>query len=192
MQLIGLTGRAGSGKDTVADFLCETHGFVQLALADPLRHGLQAMLGLTAEQLHRRDIKETPIDWIGKSPRELMQTLGTEWARDLIHPDLWLRRAEQRIAQIKASPPILHVAGIVVSDIRYENEADWLRGLGGKLWLIKRNKGHQLDGKAAAHSSEQHIPTQMGEPRIYNFSTFDNLYDQVTEALMTDPHRKDV
>ena len=39
MQLIGLTGRAGCGKDTIASFLCEAHGFVQIALADPLRDG---------------------------------------------------------------------------------------------------------------------------------------------------------
>ena len=191
MQLIGLTGRAGCGKDTVADFLCETHGFVQIALADPLRDGLKAMLGLTAEQLHRRDLKESPVDWIGRSPRTLLQTLGTEWGRELVAPDLWLRVAERRIEQIKAAPPILHVAGIVVSDIRYENEADWLRGLGGKVWLIKRNTRHTLNGATATHSSEQHIPTEMGEPRIYNFGTLDDLYDQVTEALITDPNRKD-
>ncbi len=183
MQLIGLTGRAGSGKDTVADFLCETHGFVQLALADPLRYGLQAMLGLTAEQLHRRDLKETPIDWIGKSPRELMQTLGTEWGRELIHPDLWLRRAEQRIAQIKASPPILHIAGIVVSDIRFENEANWLREQGGTVWHIKGRKSTTTDA-SASHRSEQHIPARAGEPRIYNVGTLENLYDEVTDIIM--------
>ena len=83
MQLIGLTGRAGCGKDTIASFLCEAHGFVQIALADPLRDGLKAMLGVTDEQLHRRDLKEAPIDWIGRSPRELLQTLGTEWGRAL-------------------------------------------------------------------------------------------------------------
>lgn len=72
MQLIGLAGRAGCGKDTIANFLMETHGFVQIALADVLRDGLKAMLGITDEQLYRRDLKEQTIDWIGRSPRELM------------------------------------------------------------------------------------------------------------------------
>ena len=184
MQLIGLTGRAGCGKNTVADFLCETHGFVQIALADPLRDGLKAMLGVTTEQLSRRDLTEARIDWIGRSPRELMQSLGTEWGREQVATDLWLRVAAQRIERIKASPPCLHVAGIVVSDIRYENEANWLSNLGGKLWLIKRNNGPQLNGQVASQSCEQHIPTEMGEPRIYNFGTLDDLYDQVTEVLM--------
>lgn len=184
MQLIGLTGRAGCGKDTIASFLCEANGFVQIALADPLRDGLKAMLGVTDEQLHRRDLKEAPIDWIGRSPRELLQTLGTEWGREHVAADLWLRVAARRIDRIKASPPCLHVAGIVVSDIRFENEADWLRDLGGQVWHIKGQKRHQLDGQTAVHSSEQHIPAKAGEPRIYNFGTLGDLYDQVTEIIM--------
>ena len=95
MQLIGLTGPAGCGKDTIANFLMETHGFVQIALADPLRDGLKAMLGVTDEQLHRRDLKEAPIDWIGRSPRELLQTLGTEWGREHVAADLWLHDAAE-------------------------------------------------------------------------------------------------
>lgn len=185
MQLIGLTGRAGCGKDTIASFLCEAHGFVQIALADPLRDGLKAMLGVTDEQLYRRDLKEAPIDWIGRSPRELLQTLGTEWGREHVAADLWLRVAARRIDRIKASPPCLHVAGIVVSDIRFENEADWLREQGGQVWHIKR-QGDQLAGlelNTSTHSSEQHIPAKAGEPRIYNFGTLEQLHDQVTEII---------
>ena len=184
MQLIGLAGRAGSGKDTVAHFLCETHGFVQISLADPLRDGLKAMLGLTDEQLHRRDLKETPMDWLGKSPRELLQTLGTEWGREHVAPDFWLRVAERRIARIKASSPWLHIAGIVLSDIRFENEADWLREQGGQVWHIKRNEAPQLGSQAAAHRSEQHILAEAGEPHINNFGTLEALYDQVTDIIM--------
>jgi len=93
MRLIGLTGPAGSGKDTVARLLCEQHGFVQMAFADPLRAMLKAGLGLTDEELHRRDLKEAPLEWLGKSPRQLLQTLGTEWGRQHVHPHLWLELA---------------------------------------------------------------------------------------------------
>lgn len=184
MKLIGLTGRAGSGKDTVARFLCEAHGFVQIALADPLRDGIKAMLGITDEQLQDRDLKEATIDWLGRSPRELLQTLGTEWGRNHIASDIWLRVAARRIEKYRQSKPCLHIAGIVVSDIRFENEADWLREQGGQVWHIKRKAGNCLDGQAAAHSSEQHIPARAGEPRIYNFGTLEELYDQVTEIIM--------
>ena len=183
MKLIGLTGRAGCGKDTVARFLCEAHSFVQIALADPLRDGIKAMLGIADEQLQDRALKEAPIDWLGRSPRELLQTLGTEWGREYVAADLWLRVAARRIDRIKASPPCLHVAGIVVSDIRFENEADWLREQGGQVWHIKRKTGNQLDSQAAAHSSEQRILSKAAEPRIYNFGTLDNLYEEVTDTL---------
>ncbi|MDE2441594.1 MAG: hypothetical protein KGP14_11265 [Betaproteobacteria bacterium] len=183
MQLIGLAGRAGCGKDTIANFLMETHGFVQIALADVLRDGLKAMLGITDEQMYRRDLKEQTIDWIGRSPRELMQTLGTEWGRNHVAPDIWLRVAARRIEKYRTAKPCLHIAGIVVSDIRFENEADWLRDQGGKVWHIKRHTSNQLAINAAAHSSEQHIPSKAGEPRIYNFGTLENLYEEVTETL---------
>ena len=183
MQLIGLTGRAGSGKDTVARFLCEAHGFVQIALADPLRDGIKAMLGVTDEQLHNRDLKEANIDWLGKSPRELLQTLGTEWGREQVAPDLWLRVAARRIASIKSSPPCLHVAGIVVSDIRFENEAEWLRAQGGKVWHIRRHTGAQLAEIIAKHVSENLIKAKAGEPRIYNFGTITDLEEQVAETV---------
>lgn len=183
MKLIGLTGRAGCGKDTVARFLCEANGFVQIALADPLREGIKAMLGITDKQLQDRALKEATIDWLGRSPRELLQTLGTEWGREHVAADLWLRVAARRIERIKASPPCLHVAGIVISDIRFENEADWLREQGGQVWHIK-GRSTTASNTAAAHSSEQHVPAMAGEPRIYNFGTLDNLYEEVTEFLM--------
>ena len=183
MQLIGLTGRAGCGKDTVANFLMETHGFVQIALADPLRDGLNAMLGITSEQVYRRDLKEAPIDWIGLSPRQLMQTLGTEWGRNHVAPDIWLRVAARRIEKYRQAKPCLHIAGIVVSDIRFENEAEWLRAQGGKVWHIRRHTGAQLAEIIAKHVSENLIKAKAGEPRIYNFGTITDLEEQVAETV---------
>lgn len=183
MQLIGLAGRAGCGKDTLAKFLCETQGFVQIALADPLRDGLKVMLGLSDEQINRRDLKEIPIGWIGKSPRELLQTLGTEWGREMVANNLWLRVAARKIEQIIAAPPCLHVAGIVISDIRFENEADWLRGQGGTVWHISRESGCQIEGQARSHISEQHIPINDGDRRIANHGTLEQLYEQVADIF---------
>lgn len=180
MILIGLTGRAGCGKDTVARFLCEAHGFVQIALADPLRDGIKAMLGLTDEQLLRRDLKEACIDWLGKSPRELLQTLGTEWGREQVAPDLWLRVAARRIASIKAAPPCLHVSGIVVSDIRFENEAEWLRAQGGTIWHIER----QRQANVTDHVSEYGITRASSDAVIANNKTITDLEELVAETLM--------
>lgn len=184
MIIIGLTGRAGCGKDTVADFLCEAHGFVKIALADPIREGAKAMFGLTDEQLHRRDLKEQPIDWIGHSPRHILQTLGTEYGRQYVSDDIWLRVAGQRIERIRRSAPCMHVSGIVISDIRFENEADWLRNLGGHLWFVRRPGHNPLMGKEACHASERAIQRKTDEAIISNYTTIDDLHFQVTEALL--------
>lgn len=182
MILIGLSGRAGCGKDTVAQRLCQAHGFVQIALADPLRDGLAAMFRLADEQLNDRQAKETPVDWVGRSPRELLQTLGTEWGREHVAPDIWLRVAARRIEQINAVPlRAKGFNGVVVSDIRFENEAEWLRAQGGKVWHIRRHPTDCLIGRTATHQSEQHIPAVAGEPRVNNFGTIAQLHEEIDE-----------
>lgn len=180
MRLIGLTGPTGSGKDTVADHLAGVHGFVRLALADPIRHGLQAMLKLPDEVFSGRDLKELPIAWIGKSPRQLMQTLGTEWGRHHIDDDIWLRAAARRIANIKRGWQ--YVRGIVVTDIRFANEADWLRRSGGCIWHIT-GRGLPPAGDAAAHSSEAGIVFRPGDTVIGNAGTLDDLEDNIAREL---------
>lgn len=180
MRLIGLTGPTGSGKDTVADHLAGVHGFVRLALADPIRDGLQAMLKLPDEVFSGRDLKELPIAWIGKSPRQLMQTLGTEWGRHHIDDDIWLRAAARRIANIKRGWQ--YVRGIVVTDIRFANEADWLRRSGGCIWHIT-GRGLPPAGDAAAHSSEAGIVFRPGDTVIGNAGTLDDLEDNIAREL---------
>lgn len=91
MQMIELTGRAGSGKTTIVNWLCSDFGFVNVALADPITEGLKAMLGISNERL-----KDQPIGWLNRSPRELMQSLGTDWGRHIAE-NICLRVADLRI-----------------------------------------------------------------------------------------------
>lgn len=181
-HIIGLTGRAGCGKDTVADFLVETHGFIKLAFADPLRDGAKAMLGLTDEELSRRENKEALIEWLGCSPRHVLQTLGTEWGRELIHPDLWLRITERRVERVLAMPPCQHINGIVLSDVRFENEADWVRRIGGTVWNINRPRAG-LFGDSARHVSEQSLPIHEADLILHNTGDLDQLFDLATFNL---------
>ena len=93
-NLIALTGLAGSGKTTAADYLVKAHGFACISFAGPIKSMLRT-LGLTAlediEEVFEGEGKEKPNRLLcGKSPRFAMQTLGTEWGRDLIGPDLWV------------------------------------------------------------------------------------------------------
>lgn len=121
-MLIGLSGPAGAGKTTMATHLAEKHGFVRISLADPIRDMMRALVPDLRDLPKERD---TPL-LNGHSPRMAMQTLGTEWGRDIMGEDFWCQIWRERYANLGPHR-------CVVDDVRYENEAAMLRGLGGKV-----------------------------------------------------------
>lgn len=132
MRLIGLTGYAGSGKSAVASALEKRFGFNRVRFATPLKNMLRA-LGLTYHELEG-DGKQEPCDLLcGKTPRHAMLTLGTEWGRDLIGGDLWVRAWKKEIE----SYGDLNVK-IVAEDVRYHNELAAVESLGGVIWQVSR------------------------------------------------------
>lgn len=156
--LIGLCGAAGSGKSSAADVLCREYGFVQVAFADALRDmlcGLLAAQGIDHAWVTEPRLKERPIAALGVSGRRLMQTLG-DWGRSL-DPDWWVQALARSIGLADRLPPGTATAHdrIVISDVRYPNEAAWLRSRGGVLVHISREDA-QAPASTAAHSSEQH------------------------------------
>jgi len=134
MKIIGLTGPAGSGKSTVAAILRQNHGFTEESFAQPIRdfiHGLIAPETPCSEMM--REQKESPHPLLyGKSPRYAMQTLGTEWGRNLIHPDFWITLLERDLRDCADILP-----RVVISDVRFHNEASWIRER-GELWHLTR------------------------------------------------------
>ena len=168
--LIGITGRARSGKDTVANFIVAAVGGYQYSFADPIR-AMLAPLGVDMSDPYWQARKEEPIPALGVSPRRMMQTLGTEWGRQLINPDLWLIMAHQRLLQ---SGP-----GMVISDVRFDNEAAWIRKHGGRIIHVVRP-----DTKAVeAHASEDGIEVQDTDARLFNSGTLEELQLSVRELL---------
>ncbi len=177
--LIGLVGRARVGKDTSAEHL-QNHGFLAASFADPLKNMLEAAFGP-----HFRDgDREKPLDWLGKSPRELMQTLGTEWGRDCVHRDLWVLLANERWQKFwrlpqGASELSNPYAGMVFTDVRFENEAGWITSRGG--WLIEiTRKDVQL---VSAHRSESADLSDLCDFHIGNDHTVLHLHKRLDEVL---------
>ena len=82
-MIIGLTGFKGCGKSTVAEIMRENYGYSRHSFAQPIKDMLEAM-GLTKEELYNPKLKEIVIPEFGKSPREIMQLLGTEFGRSMI------------------------------------------------------------------------------------------------------------
>lgn len=130
VPLIGITGRARSGKDTLASFIIAAQGGYRYSFADPIR-AMLIPLGVDMGDPYWASRKEEIIPALGVSPRRLMQTLGTEWGRHLINPDLWLLMAQQRLLH--------HGPGMIIPDVRFENEAAWVRKYGGRIIHLKRD-----------------------------------------------------
>ena len=167
-RIIGFTGPAGAGKDLAASMV---PGACRIAFADPIYQGLSAMLGIPEGVLRNRTEKENPIVGIGASPRQLLQTLGTEWGRQMVREDIWLRVAFWRWEQLAAGG----VSLIVVPDVRFSNEARLIRENGGEVWMIHRPGVEPV----AAHSSEAGLPLKLIDRLIVNDGTVDQLRERV-------------
>lgn len=174
-KLIGLTGKAGSGKDTVGQYLHKWANAYTLAFAFPLKEALAAM-GFPEPK--DREAKEAVIAGFSFSWRELAQTLGTEWgrARD---PDLWLKLAMQEVDRIQA---VRSHSLVVITDVRFENEAAAIRERGGQIWHITGREAQML-GATKSHVSEQGLEVKRGDKVLVNSGTIAELAGLVEELL---------
>jgi len=123
--------------------------------------------------LERRELKEEPIPLLGHSYRELMQTLG-DWGRGR-SPDFWVRHAGAYLADVMPQT----FGSFVVSDVRFINEATWVRKQGGVIWRVHRD----LAGPVREHVSESEQDDIKPSLTIHNNGTLDDLRVSVREAL---------
>ena len=171
-MLIGLTGAAGAGKGSVAARLVERHGFREIAFADPLYSAVSAIVALPVQTLKDRTVKEQPIPWVGKSPRELLQLLGTEFGRRMVKDSIWIDLAMRLVD-----------GRTVISDVRFDNEAQAIRDRGGVIWSVTRRAYSCLAGEAADHESEAGIDPLMIGRFISNDGDLAALYAEVDTAV---------
>ena len=144
--LIGLAGRAGCGKSTAAHYLNAVHGFTRTRFAGPLKDMLRA-IGLTEDEIEG-DLKEKPCDLLGgATPRWAMQSLGSGWGRDMVHPELWtclwLEKARRLLSEGRS---------VCVEDCRFPNEVAAIKALGGYVIRIRSDD----PAPVGSHISEQH------------------------------------
>lgn len=176
-RLIGLTGYARSGKSTVAAILRQAHAFHEISFAEPIRDFTKLLLNYTADDLEAK--KETPIAWLdGVTPRRMMQTLGTEWGRQLIHPEIWIRVAMHEAKACMAEGG----SDVVISDVRFANEAKAIREAGGQIWRIYRDITEPKPGEVL-HPSESQVGTIPFDGFISNNGTLGELLRKVRDEL---------
>ena len=184
-RIIGITGKAGVGKDTAAAFLVKTFGYTRYAFADPIKELLNARFGWTTENWEDRHWKENPQVLIPKptgdhwlSPRQLAQWLGTEVGRNIAGPNCWVDvfqrwyrdRSEQRMDEDR----VVHVEGpyVVIPDVRFNNEAEMIRYRGGKILKIHRSNVEEV----ASHVSEKGINSDLIDWNIDNRDSIADLH----------------
>lgn len=166
-KLIGLTGKARSGKDTAADYAAKKWGAQRYAFASPLKKGLRAMLGLDSEHTDG-GLKEMPLLRFGnKSPRQMLQTLGTEWGRQLVNDTIWVDLGLYEWEKYRAMGQSL-----IITDVRFDNEAQAIRDAGGVVCHIIR-----VDAETVSeHSSEAGVQCLPGDFAIANVGTLQAFY----------------
>ena len=175
LSLIGLTGAAGCGKDTLADWLVENFDVTKISLAEPIKEGLNAMLGFGPVHWNDRDWKERPLNGLGVSPRVLAQTLGTEWGRNHSE-DFWLNVLFRRWE--KLGHPLT-----VVPDVRFDNEAKSVIDRGGIVIKIERESAANI----AAHSSEAGISPEYISATVPNDSSISEFTETALRAILNPP-----
>lgn len=184
--LIGLTGRTGSneiagcGKDTVASIICRHLSIQSYGFADPIYDMVKAGFGIDGKSKEWQDRakKSAPIDWLSVekdiSLRYLLETLGTEWGREMVCSDLWARIAEKRYLESEA--------GLVIRDVRFQNEVDWLDRLGGILVHIIR-PNHFNPEANPNHPSNIPLFVRKYDKVIMNDDSLDELKNRVFRFL---------
>jgi hypothetical protein len=144
-----------------------------VAFAGPIRAMLAAGFGFD-ERHFNGPLKEVTIDWIGKSYRQMAQTLGTEWGRQQVNENLWVLAAYEKVKQF-------HEAGFhaIVTDVRFENEAEFIRSKGGVVWHIFRPDAIKVN----SHVSEAGVKFVEGDMTIVNNGTLNDLLTEVCDAF---------
>lgn len=171
----------GSGKTEVAKYLVDHHGYTHMKFADNLKDMLRIFLVDWAngfeevERMLEGDLKEVSIPGLDVTPRTLMQTLGTEWGRQMVHPNVWaastLRRAQE----------LVHAGGrVVIDDMRFPNEQRLVEQHQGMTCCVWRPEdGGVLNG----HPSEGLLDSLSMSAAVRNIGTIEDLHAEVRRAF---------
>jgi hypothetical protein len=139
-MIIGVVGFLGSGKGTVGDMLIQDHHYYRLSFADGVKDAVSVIFGWPRELLEgdtdaSRAFREMPdVFWSERfgyevTPRYMLQLMGTEAGRDVFHSDIWIYSLEKRM---------LGKTDVVIPDVRFPNEIDFIKSRGGKVIRVVR------------------------------------------------------
>lgn len=178
VKIIGLSGYARSGKDTVADILVKDHGFTRVSFAEPMRDALYALNPVVSidNAEHRIRVQDVIDEYgwdgykeslDGKEIRELMQRLGTEVGREMFGESFWVMAAEGIMLNL-----LNEGKKVVFTDVRFLNESGMIHEYtDGQVWRVRRPGVFP----ANSHASEIALDDYEFDAYIDNNGTIDEL-----------------
>lgn len=179
MKLVAVTGRRGHGKTTAAQAL-EQRGYRHINFADCLKEVVSMVYGVPLAWMQDPVLKEQVlVDWPYRSPRELLQIVGTDMFRKTKFPDggaiddTWVKNFERRASAF---------SHVVCSDLRFPNEAENIRAQGGTIIKIVDPR-KMLDDEASRHASETEIDKIVPDHIIVNDGTIGDLHRMVQNIV---------
>jgi hypothetical protein len=177
-MIIGLSGYAQTGKDTVAEHLTKHYGYKRVAFADPIRQALYkldpkiridemvgASLANAVDHMGWEEVKRLSSD-----ARELLQRLGTEVGREMFGQDFWVDQAFRGVSRFN---------DIVITDVRFPNEYRAIKARDGIIIRIIK------PGTAAVnyHASETALDNHSFDGTIVNDGSREDLYKKIDEII---------
>ena len=192
LKYIGISGHQNGGKDFVAGYIAQNIGrkCQVVKFATKLTEVVAAILGVEDLTLFQdREWKEKKIfQWQNKivSARDIQIAVGTDIMRSIIDPDIWVTA----FANAYSDPDILYIA----SDVRFQNEMDFIQQNNGIMIFIENRKAAQVqhrkeykDGKHQPHNSEELAWSLYHEDQQADYRLLNNDYDnpQPLQDLLT-------
>ena len=168
-MIIGITGHARHGKDSIADIIVREYGFQKHALADVMKDVMRIVFGWNDAHLYG-DLKDVVDPAFGISPRHALQSFGTEWAQwQLSKYDSF---SEVTGRKIWVNSLLSRISGrVVIPDVRFPHEAEAIRERGGFIIMVRR-PGQSVD---LTHESERSIEDIRPDFVIRNGGTLETL-----------------
>ena len=170
--IVAISGKKGSGKDTVADFLVQEFNFTKLSFAAPLKEVCCILFSMDPMYFEHRELKES---WkhpeTDMTPREILQYVGSDLMRKSF-PNIWINIMKKKLHD--------RTKNYVISDLRFTNEYEFLRTLDHVTFLnMKRGSIETKD----THISENGLTVNDDFKIIENQGTKEELYDKIKKLL---------
>lgn len=179
VTVIGIAGYARSGKDTVADYLVEHYGYEKVSFSTPMKEAMYRLNPrITINESVNNPIR-IGVDvygWEGlkeRSPdvRGLLQRFGTEVGREMFGENFWVDYALNSIVD---------GTKVVISDVRYPNEVNAIKALGGKVYRVERDGV----GPANSHASENGLDGYEFDGELQNNESVEWLYRLIENQIL--------